>query len=64
MILYNTDMKIPISNTLYGRKNHVLNVKRIDAKILNKLSFQKVNVKRFPSIKLISKCLNLGFLYQ
>ena len=23
MILYNTDMKIPISNTLYGQKNHV-----------------------------------------
>ena len=62
MILYNTDMKIPISNTLYGRKNHVLNVKKIDAKILSKLSFQNVNTKRFPSIKLINKCLNLGFL--
>ena len=44
MILYNTDMKIPISNTL------------------SKLSFQNVNTKRFPSIKLINKCLNLGFL--
>ena len=62
MILYNTDMKIPISNTLYGRKNHVLGVKKIDVKILNKLNFQNVNTKRFPSIKLISKCLNLGFL--
>jgi len=62
MILYNADMKIPISNTLYGRKNHVLNVKKIDAKILNKLNFQNVNTKRFPSIKLINKCLNLGFL--
>ena len=62
MILYNTDMKIPISNTLYGRKNHVLNVKKIDARILSKLSFQNVNTKRFPSIKLINKCLNLGFL--
>ena len=62
MILYNTDMKIPISNTLYGRKNHFLNVKKIDIKILNKLSFQKVNIKRFPSVKLINKCLNLGFL--
>jgi len=62
MILYNTDMKIPISNTLYGQKNHVLNVKKIDAKILSKLSFQNVNTKRFPSIKLINKCLNLGFL--
>ena len=62
MILYNTDMKIPISNTLYGRKNHVLNVKKIDTKILSKLSFQNVDLKRFPSIKLISKCLNFGFL--
>ena len=62
MILYNTDMKIPISNTLYGRKNHVLNVKKIDARILSKLNFQNVNTKRFPSIKLINKCLNLGFL--
>ena len=62
MILYNTDMKIPISNTLYGRKNHVLNVKKIDARILSKLSFHNVNTKRFPSIKLINKCLNLGFL--
>ena len=60
MILYNTDMKIPISNTLYGRKNHVLNVKKIDAEILNKLSFKNVNLKRFPSAGLISKCLNLG----
>ena len=62
MILYNTDMKIPISNTLYGRKNHVPNVKKIDTKILNKMSFQNVNTKNFPSVKLIGKCLNLGFL--
>ena len=62
MILYNTDMKIPISNTLYGKKNHVLSVKKIDAKILNKLNLQNVNTKRFPSIKLINKCLNLGIL--
>ena len=60
MILYNTDMKIPISNTLYGRKNYVPNIKRIDVKILSKMSFQNVNPKRFPSIKLITRCLNLG----
>ena len=67
MILYNTDMKIPISNTLYGRKNHVLNVKKIDARILSKLSFQNVNTKRFPSIKLINKCFQsspiISYLY-
>ena len=55
-------MKIPISNILYGRKNYVTNVKKIDAKILSKMSFQDVNAKHFPSIKLISKCLNHGLL--
>jgi len=62
MILYNADMKIPISNTLYGRKNYVSNVKKIDTKVLSKMSFQNVNIKHFPSIKLISRCFNSGLL--
>ena len=62
MILYNTDMKIPISNILYGKKNQILNIKKIDIKKLNKLSFQDVDLNRFPSIKLIDKTLNLGSL--
>ena len=62
MILYNTDMKIPISNTLYSGKNYISDVKKIDTKVLSKISFQEVNTKRFPSIKLISRCLNLGLL--
>jgi len=62
MILHNTDMKIPISNTLYGSKNNLLNIKNIDARILNKLSFQNVDSDFFPSIKLIEKSLNSGML--
>ena len=62
MVLYDTDMKIPISNTLYGSKNNILNIRKIDAKTLSKLSFKKVNIKQFPSIKLINKCLTLGIL--
>jgi 1-deoxy-D-xylulose-5-phosphate reductoisomerase len=60
MILYDTDMKIPISNTLYGTKNIYLSNKKIDTKLLSKISFSKVDIKKFPSIKLINKCLNLG----
>ena len=60
MILYDTDMKIPISNTLYGNKNIYLNSKKIDTNLLSKISFSKVDIKKFPSIKLIDKCLNLG----
>ena len=60
MILHNTDMKIPISNTLYGKKNYVPNIKKINSKILNNLNFSDVDEKRFPSIKLIEKCLTKG----
>ena len=60
MILYNTDMKIPISNTLYGKKSHVYNVKKINTKILSNMSFKDVDTKRFPSVKLINRCLNSG----
>tara|TARA_B100000315_G_scaffold24111_1_gene20863 strand:- start:3487 stop:4647 length:1161 start_codon:yes stop_codon:yes gene_type:complete len=61
MILYNTDMKIPISNTIYQNENSSSNKSKIDTKILNKLSFEKVNINKFPSIKLIKKCLNFGY---
>ena len=60
MILYNTDMKIPISNTLYGSKNNFPNIKKIDAVKLSNLNFQNVNTTRFPSVKLINKILNSG----
>ena len=61
MILYNTDMKIPISNTIYENKNSFSNASKIDTKILTNLSFEKVNINKFPSIKLIKKCLNSGY---
>ncbi len=64
MILYNTDMKIPISNTLYSYKgeNYQKKTKMIDTNTLNKMTFLNVDTKRFPSLKLIDKCLNSGRL--
>jgi len=62
MVLHNTDMKIPISNTIYGSNNNVIKIKKINTKTLNNLNFQKVDLKRFPAIKLINKCLTFGVL--
>ena len=60
MILYNTDMKIPISNILYKNKKNFLKTSNIKVKNINNLNFQKVNSKNFPSIKLINKCFSSG----
>ena len=46
MILYNTDMKIPISNTLYKNNNSLLGTSKIDVKNFNRLRFQTVNIKK------------------
>ena len=62
MIMHNTDMKIPISNTIYDSKNKFLKINKINIRTLNNLTFDKVDVKKFPSVKLINKCLNLGYL--
>ena len=60
MIFYNTDMKIPIFNTLYKKKFFSKGKSLIHGKLLNNLEFKKVNLKKFPSIKLIKKCMNSG----
>ena len=60
MILYNADMKIPISNILYNNDNVYLKDKNLNIKILNEMQFFKINFKKFPSVKIIGKCLNLG----
>ena len=60
MILYNADLKIPISNLLFGKKKNVSNTMQFNAKKFNSLSFQEVNGKQFPSIHLIKKILKLG----
>ena len=53
-------MKIPISNILYKKKNIFINSKKIETKILNNMRFLEVDIKKFPSVKLIDKCLDLG----
>ena len=60
MVLYNTDMKIPISNTLYKSKNNFFKTSNLEIKRLNNLNFQKANPKIFPSINLLNKCFASG----
>ena len=60
MILYNSDMKIPISNILYKDNYKFTNSKKIQSNILNSMNFFEVDKKKFPSVRLIDKCLNSG----
>ena len=54
IIVHDTNMRIPISNSLYFSKQAIYS-KKINLKILNNLEFQDINLKRFPVLKILNK---------
>ena len=64
MLLHDTDMKIPIFNSIYDKKIKYVPSKTISAKTLNKLSFYEVDKSKFPSIKLLKKISKENTLYD
>ena len=63
-LAHETDMKIPIFNSLYPNYEKNIKSKKIDFKILNNLDFQKVELKKFPIIKLINSLPNRDSLFE
>ena len=66
IIAHDTNMKIPISNSVYiGEKNqNFIKSKKIDFKVLNSLDFKVVNIKKFPVIKLLKKITRKDSLFD
>ena len=52
IIVHDTDMKIPIFNSLYSSKKFI-NSKKLDFKALNNLDFRGANPNKFPLIKVL-----------
>ncbi len=63
IIVHDTNMKIPIYNSLYS-SNHMINSKKLDLKILNNLNFQDVDLKRFPITKILTKLPEKSSLFE
>ena len=64
IIAHDTDMKIPIFNSLYNNENKTIHSKNINLKILNNLELQEVDPKKFPVIKLLNKIPNNESLFE
>jgi len=60
MILYNPDMKIPISNIILEKNFKFPKSKKLNAEFLNNMNFFEPNRKKFPAIQIIDKCLKFG----
>ncbi len=64
IIAHDTNMIIPIYNSLSFKKNFNLKTKEIDLKKLNNLDFKKVDYKKFPLTKILSKLPNSDSLFE
>ena len=66
IIAHDTNMKIPISNSIYlgDKKQNFIKSKKIDLNILNSLNFQKIDVKKFPVIKILKKITKKNSLFD
>ena len=66
IIAHDTDMKIPISNSIYMGDNNrnFVKLKKININILNSLDLQKVKIKKFPVIKILNRITNKESLFD
>ena len=64
IILHDTDMKIPIFNSLSYPLIKEYKDKALDIKKLNKLELSNVNLKRFPSVKILKYLPNKFSLFE
>ena len=66
IIAHDTDMKIPISNSIYMGDNNqnFVKSKKININILNSLNLQKVRIKKFPVIKILNKITKKESLFD
>ena len=64
ILAHDTDMRIPIFNSIYQNKLKKINTKKININLLNNLNLKKVDSKRYPSIKILKKINNINTLYE
>ena len=64
LIAHDTTMKIPIFNTLYNDPIKRVKTKKININFLNNLNLKKIDVKKFPMVKLLKLINNKHSLYD
>jgi len=64
ILLHDTDMKIPIINSIYNRSNINFKNSKLNLNVLNNLNFAKIDSKKFPSIKIINMIPKKISLYE
>ena len=64
IVAHETDMKIPIFNSIYENLTKNYKSKKINIDLLNNLDFNKVDAKKYPLIKILKKVPYKNTLFE
>ena len=67
LIAHETDMKIPIFNTIHEKRvsnKDIIMQKKINLKKLNYLNFKSINLSRFPLVKILNQLSEKNSLFE
>ena len=64
ILLHDTNMVIPIFNSLYPNYEQSLHSKKLDFSIINNLNFQSINLKKFPVVNILNEMPNNDSLFE
>ena len=64
ILAHDTDMKIPIFNSIYQNVLKKIDTKKININLLNNLKLIKADIIRYPSLKFLKKINNINSLFE
>jgi 1-deoxy-D-xylulose-5-phosphate reductoisomerase len=64
ILLHDTNMVIPIFNSLYPNYEKNFHASKLDFSIINNFNFTKINNKKFPVVKIINHLPNKDSLFE
>ena len=64
LLAHDTNMRIPIFNTLYHNTSKTIKSNSLDIKKFNNLNFRPIDKKKFPSIKVLNRISNKDTLFE
>ena len=64
LLVHDTDMRVPIFNSIYFNNDKKLKSKKIDIETLNNLDLKKVDKIKFPIIKILNNMSNKDSLFE
>ena len=64
ILIHDTNMTIPIFNSLYPKTEKNIKSKKLNLNIINNLKLQSIDKKRFPSIKILKNLPSIDSLFE